>query len=128
MMWLVHYEVMTYVFATNKALHKNILCRYFNHREKKVGMHQGAWLFMCSIPRLSAKLEAKLIESKSKSSTIKIIMENDSAGQWDVGAIVVECYHGERWQEVESHDERLIVTIPRIPTDRHCSNSMMTTT
>ena len=25
--------------------------------------------------------------------------------------------HGERWQEVESHDERLIVTIPRMPAD-----------
>jgi hypothetical protein len=37
--------------------------------------------------------------------------------QWYVGAIVVECCHDERWWEVESHDERLIVTIPRMPAD-----------
>jgi len=29
----------------------------------------------------------------------------------------VECCHGERWWEVESHDERLIVTVPRMLAD-----------
>ena len=35
----------------------------------------------------------------------------------DGGAIVVECCHGERWREVESHDENLIETVPRMPVD-----------
>ena len=37
--------------------------------------------------------------------------------QQDGGAIVVECCHGERWREVESRDENLIETVPRMPAD-----------
>ena len=33
----------------------------------------------------------------------------------DGDAIVVECCHGERWREVESHDENLIETVLRMP-------------
>ena len=59
---------------------------------------------MCNSPRFSTKLEANLIQSKSKSNIIKIIIE-------------ATCCHGERWREVESLDERLIMTIPRMPAD-----------
>jgi hypothetical protein len=34
-----------------------------------------------------------------------------------VGAVVVECCYSERWREVESRDERLIVTVLRMPAD-----------
>ena len=48
---------------------------------------------------------------------MKIIIEATQLIQRDVGAIIIECYHGERWREVESHDESLTMTVPRMPAD-----------
>ena len=41
-------------------------------------------------------------------------METTQLIQRDGGAIVVECCHSKRWLEVESRDESLIVTVPRM--------------